>query len=154
MLQALVDIEVVRLPLLRHAIHAWMQQHLMPIPAPEVTPEALAAADARCPGWFADLRCGDVPRRGTQAAAKINNALIEWGRDEAAGEELKRLREAAMEVGWVGGWAESAAALGPRASSLPLLRQPGSLCPVMPCKHGAGSLLSSKQAPALPLCST
>lgn len=63
-----------RLPLLRHAVHDWMAQHGLPVPEPEATPEALAAADPRFPGWVADLRGGDVFRRGTQAAAKVRGS--------------------------------------------------------------------------------
>jgi hypothetical protein len=92
-------LQVVRLPLLRQAVHAWMEQQDLPVPQPNPPPEALAAADPRVPGWVADLRCGDVSRRGIQAAARINDVLIEWGADEAASEELKQHRDTAMEVG-------------------------------------------------------
>lgn len=60
-------------------------------------------ADPRYPDWVADLRCGDVSKRGIQAAAKINDVLIEWGQDTQAGEEVKQSRAAAMEVGGCGG---------------------------------------------------
>ena len=91
--------QVVRLPLLRHRVHAWMGEHGLPAPNSDPSPETLAAADPRCPGWVAELRSGDVARRGTKAAARINDALIEWGRDTEAEPHVKAARAAAMEVG-------------------------------------------------------
>lgn len=89
-----MPLQVVRLPTVRSRIAAWREAAALP-PLPPLDPPAavLQEAGEEVPAIVADLRCGDVHKRGL-AAGRLNNLLIGWGREEPRPE-----REQVCEVG-------------------------------------------------------
>lgn len=110
-------LQLVRLPSVRGRIAAWRAQHSLPqLPALDPPPDVVQAAGQgqeegegqgerpSLASLLADLRSGDVYKRGV-AAGRINNMLIEWGRQPHRAE-----RAQVMEVG--GGLASGRLAVG------------------------------------------
>ena len=93
-----------RLPAVRSRIAAWRAaQGLPPLPPLDPPAEVLAEADSggevQVQQLMAQLRCGDIYKRGLAAGA-INDMMIEWGH-----EPVLPARQQAMEVGRGGvGW--------------------------------------------------
>lgn len=62
--------------MLRHAVHAWMERHGLPVPQAGIPEECLVAADPGLPGWVTALRSGDVLKRGIEASWAMPTAAV------------------------------------------------------------------------------
>ncbi|KAI3438164.1 hypothetical protein D9Q98_000601 [Chlorella vulgaris] len=107
------DVELVRLPSVRGRIAAWRAQHSLPqLPALDPPPDVVQAAgrgqeegegQGEAPplaSLLADLRSGDVYKRGV-AAGRINNMLIEWGRQPHRAERAQVMEAMLLDLVWL-----------------------------------------------------